>query len=277
MPIPHDAISVVPAPVPRARSCFRQRPRRPARLRHLHRRRKRCAAGDRRQRPCEARRVKVAEQAAEERQAEQPRIDRGLERRAAQCRDPTERGGGDQQRDQPPPIGGEAGDGDHRAGQEGQLLAELDSSQLEVQVSIQQANVDRLKNDIESQEMQLADMRRQFERSVQLHERGLLENTLVVWMGEFGRTPKFKSDGGREHYAEGWLVGLSGAGVRGGQVIGATDAEGVHVTDRPVSVQDLFATFCHVLSIDPHEEYLTTDRRPIKIVDGGQVLAELFS
>jgi uncharacterized protein (DUF1501 family) len=109
-----------------------------------------------------------------------------------------------------------------------------------------------------------------------LADRGMLENTLVVWMGEFGRTPKFKTDGGREHYAEGWLVGLSGAGVRGGQVIGATDPDGVHVTDRPVSVQDLFMTFCQVLSIDPHEEYQTTDRRPIRIVEGGQVISELF-
>ena len=96
-------------------------------------------------------------------------------------------------------------------------------------------------------------------------------------MGEFGRTPKFKSDGGREHYAEGWLLGMSGAGVRGGQVIGATDRDGVHVTDRPLSVQDLFVTFCQVLSIDPANEYLTTDRRPIKIVEGGQVIHELFS
>jgi uncharacterized protein (DUF1501 family) len=109
-----------------------------------------------------------------------------------------------------------------------------------------------------------------------LAERGLLDNTLVVWMGEFGRTPKFKSDGGREHYAEGWLAGLSGAGVRGGQVIGATDADGVHVTDRPVGVQDLFQTFCQVLSIEPGHEYLTTDRRPVKVVDGGQVIHELF-
>jgi hypothetical protein len=110
-----------------------------------------------------------------------------------------------------------------------------------------------------------------------LADRGLLENTLVVWMGEFGRTPKLKSDGGREHYAEGWLVGLSGAGVRGGQVVGATDRDGVHVTDRPVGVQDLFVTFCKVLSINPTEEYLTTDRRPVKIVDGGEVIRELFS
>ena len=110
-----------------------------------------------------------------------------------------------------------------------------------------------------------------------LAERGLLENTLVVWMGEFGRTPKFKSDGGREHYTDGWQAAFSGAGVRGGQVIGATDANGVHVSDRPVGVHDLFATFCHVLGIDGSREYLTTDRRPIKIVDRGQVVQELFS
>jgi len=110
-----------------------------------------------------------------------------------------------------------------------------------------------------------------------LADRGLLEKTLVVWMGEFGRTPKMKSDGGREHYSEGWPVCLSGAGVRGGQVIGATDANGIKVTDRPVGVQDLFQSFCHVLGIDPKHEYLTTDRRPIKIVEGGQVISELFS
>jgi hypothetical protein len=110
-----------------------------------------------------------------------------------------------------------------------------------------------------------------------LHDRGLLENTLVVWMGEFGRTPKFKADGGREHYSDGWIVGLSGAGVRGGQVIGKTDFQGIGVTDRPVSVQDLFVSFCQVLGIDPHEEYLTTDQRPIKIVEGGTVIGELFA
>jgi hypothetical protein len=112
---------------------------------------------------------------------------------------------------------------------------------------------------------------------VDLAERGLLENTLVAWMGEFCRTPKIKPDGGRDHYSEGWLVGLSGAGVRGGQVIGATDPQGVKVTDRPVRVQDLFVTFCQVLGVDPHEEYLTPDRRPIKIVEGGAVIGELFA
>jgi len=109
-----------------------------------------------------------------------------------------------------------------------------------------------------------------------LADRGMLDNTLVVWMGEFCRTPKFKPDGGREHYSEGWQVGFSGAGVRGGQVIGATDADGVEVTDRPVGVGDLFMTFARVLEIDPSEEYITADRRPIKIVDHGAVIRELF-
>jgi uncharacterized protein (DUF1501 family) len=111
---------------------------------------------------------------------------------------------------------------------------------------------------------------------VDLAQRGLLDNTLVVWMGEFCRTPKFKPDGGREHYSEGWQVGFSGAGVRGGQVIGGTDADGVKVTDRPVSVGDLFMTFCQVLDVDPAEEYVTADRRPIKIVEHGAVVGELF-
>src|SRR5262249_32246328 len=80
-----------------------------------------------------------------------------------------------------------------------------------------------------------------------LDERGMLENTLVVWIGEFGRTPKLKPDGGRDHYATGWLTALSGGGVRGGRVIGATDKDGVDVTDRPVGVADLYVSFCKVL------------------------------
>jgi hypothetical protein len=109
-----------------------------------------------------------------------------------------------------------------------------------------------------------------------LADRGLLDKTLVVWMGEFCRTPKLKSDGGRDHYSEGWIVGISGAGVKTGQVIGATDKEGGHVTDRPVGVQDLFVTFCTILGLNPHAEYTTTDARPIKLVDGGELISELI-
>ncbi len=109
-----------------------------------------------------------------------------------------------------------------------------------------------------------------------LEDRGLLENTLVVWMGEFGRTPKIKNDGGRDHYAKGWITCLSGAGVKTGQVIGATDKDGVDVTDRPVSVQDLFVTFCKVLGFDPHDEYYTNENQPIQLVKGGELISELF-
>lgn len=110
-----------------------------------------------------------------------------------------------------------------------------------------------------------------------LADRGMLDDTLVIWMGEFGRTPKIKTDGGRDHYSKGWITCLSGAGVHGGQVIGATDKDGVDVSDRPVSVQDLFVSFCHVLGINPREEYVTPDERPIKLVEGGELIKELFS
>lgn len=109
-----------------------------------------------------------------------------------------------------------------------------------------------------------------------LAERGMLENTLVVWMGEFGRTPKFKADGGRDHYARGWCVGLSGCGVKPGQVIGATDKDGVEVTDRPLKVQDLFVSFCHALGLDARSEYFTNENQPHKLVKGGELIKELF-
>jgi uncharacterized protein (DUF1501 family) len=109
-----------------------------------------------------------------------------------------------------------------------------------------------------------------------LADRGMLDNTLVVWMGEFGRTPKFDAEGGRDHYSEGWLTCLSGGGVKMGQVIGATDAEGVKVIDRPVGVQDLFVSFCHVLGMDPHSEYYTELNQPLKLVEHGELIKELF-
>lgn len=109
-----------------------------------------------------------------------------------------------------------------------------------------------------------------------LHDRGMLDNTLVVWMGEFGRTPKFDKDGGRDHYSDGWITCFSGGGVKMGQVIGATDADGQKVTDRPVDVKDLFVTFCHVLGLDPHHEYVTDQDQPLKLVEGGKLITELF-
>jgi len=110
-----------------------------------------------------------------------------------------------------------------------------------------------------------------------LKSRGLLEKTLVIWMGEFGRTPRINARGGRDHYPKAFNVALAGARVAGGQVIGATDSNGRDVAERPVSVSDLFRTFCHALTIDPENENMSPIGRPIKIVEEGHTVDEVFS
>lgn len=109
-----------------------------------------------------------------------------------------------------------------------------------------------------------------------LKERGMLERTLVIWMGEFGRTPRINGNTGRDHFPQASNLALAGAGVCGGQVVGATNATGSAVKDRPVSVPDLFCTFCDALKISPRKENLGPLDRPIKIVDGGSVVKEVF-
>jgi uncharacterized protein (DUF1501 family) len=109
-----------------------------------------------------------------------------------------------------------------------------------------------------------------------LDERGRLDDTLVIWMGEFGRTPKINPRSGRDHYPKAFNVALAGGGVRGGQVIGETDAGGTTVSERPVSVQDLFRSVCTSLGIDADQENMSPIGRPIPIVDGGSAVAELF-
>jgi hypothetical protein len=113
-----------------------------------------------------------------------------------------------------------------------------------------------------------------------LKQRGLLETTLVVWMGEFGRTPKINARGakpGRDHYPRAWSLVLAGGGIKGGQVIGKTDKEGASVVERPVSALDFLATVCKVLGIDPEKQNQTPIGRPIRIVDKGhKVIQELL-
>jgi uncharacterized protein (DUF1501 family) len=110
-----------------------------------------------------------------------------------------------------------------------------------------------------------------------LKERGMLERTLVIWMGEFGRTPRINPNTGRDHFPRAFNMALAGAGIQGGRAIGATSEDGTSVTERPVSVADLFCTFCRALHINPRKENLSTLGRPIKIVDGGQPVQELFA
>ena len=86
-------------------------------------------------------------------------------------------------------------------------------------------------------------------------------------MGEFGRTPKINPQAGRDHFPTAWTTVLAGGGIKGGQVIGNTGADGMEVKDRPVSVPDLLATVCKGLGIDPMGQNDSDIGRPIRIVD----------
>ncbi|MBM4077433.1 MAG: DUF1501 domain-containing protein, partial [Planctomycetes bacterium] len=110
-----------------------------------------------------------------------------------------------------------------------------------------------------------------------LAESGRLEKTLVIMLSEFGRTPTINKDAGRDHYPQVFSGFMAGGGIRGGTVIGSSDGEGREVKDRPVKVADLHATFCHALGIDPTIEVMTPLQRPMKLVDGGEVISELFA
>ena len=100
-----------------------------------------------------------------------------------------------------------------------------------------------------------------------LRTRGLLESTLIVWMGEFGRTPKINPQAGRDHFPAAWTTVLAGGGIKGGQVIGSTGADGMEAKDRPVMVPDLLATVCKGLLIDPMAQNDSDVGRPIRLVD----------
>jgi hypothetical protein len=100
-----------------------------------------------------------------------------------------------------------------------------------------------------------------------LKERGLLDTTTVVWMGEFGRTPVINPRNGRDHYPNAWSVVLGGGGISGGQAAGRTSDDGLTVEERPVSVPDLLATVCRAIGIDPAKQNMSNVNRPIRIVD----------
>lgn len=110
-----------------------------------------------------------------------------------------------------------------------------------------------------------------------LRDRGMLDKTLVVWLGEFGRTPRVNPRAGRDHYPRAFSAVLAGGGVRGGQVIGETNEAGTDVIARPVTVHDLFRSIYHTLGIDADHENVSRAGRPIKLVDGGEVVEELFT
>ncbi|WP_425617107.1 DUF1501 domain-containing protein [Anatilimnocola sp. NA78] len=109
-----------------------------------------------------------------------------------------------------------------------------------------------------------------------LDQRGLLDTTLVIAMGEFGRTPKLNTRGGRDHWPRVFSAVLAGAGIRGGQVIGASDRVGESPAERPITPSDLAATIYTLLGIDPRQTLLTSDGRPVQVNSGGKLIHELI-
>lgn len=109
-----------------------------------------------------------------------------------------------------------------------------------------------------------------------LAQRGLLDQTLVIAMGEFGRTPKLNPRGGRDHWPRVFSVVLAGGGVRGGQVIGTSDRVGESPRDNPVTPSDLARTIYKLLGVDPDQDLHTADGRPVQINQGGKVIGEMM-
>jgi uncharacterized protein (DUF1501 family) len=103
-----------------------------------------------------------------------------------------------------------------------------------------------------------------------LHQRGLLDSTLVIATAEFGRTPEINGMGGRDHWPNAFSLTLAGAGITGGRVYGASDEKGMFVRDNPVEVPDLFATIYKKLGIDYEKEYISNIGRPFKLADKGK-------
>jgi len=104
---------------------------------------------------------------------------------------------------------------------------------------------------------------------------GMLDETLVVAMGEFGRTPRINQNGGRDHHGRANCALFAGAGMPKGALIGRTDGKGDSPVDRSITPSDLAATLYSALGIDPNYQFETPDGRPIRLVDGGRPLPEL--
>ena len=110
-----------------------------------------------------------------------------------------------------------------------------------------------------------------------LEQRGLLEDTAIIWMGEFSRTPRINQNAGRDHWARSWSVVVGGAGMKGGIAVGATNEDGTRVETEPYSSQDVMASVCKALGISLQTTYTSNSGRPMKIANSGKVITELFA
>ena len=109
-----------------------------------------------------------------------------------------------------------------------------------------------------------------------LQASGLMENTMVIALGEFGRTPKINKDGGRDHWPFAMSVLMAGAGIPGGQIVGATDAKGYHASENVYRPEDFAASLYTKMGIDPNQSFDTSGGRPVHLVNEGRLIKELF-
>ena len=105
----------------------------------------------------------------------------------------------------------------------------------------------------------------------ELQERSLLENTTILWISEFGRTPVINGSGGRDHFPAAWSCVFAGGGIRGGQTFGKTSADGTTVEEKQVGIGDVLATLCAALGVPPDRENITPADRPVKLAEGAPI------
>lgn len=109
-----------------------------------------------------------------------------------------------------------------------------------------------------------------------LDRQSMLGETLVLWATEFGRTPRVNANNGRDHFARAWSAVVAGGGLAGGRVVGSTSADGMEIAERPVGVEDLFATLYDRLGIDASKKMMTPEGRPVAILEKGTPIKELL-
>jgi len=110
-----------------------------------------------------------------------------------------------------------------------------------------------------------------------LENEGLLQDTAIIWMGEFSRTPRINGNAGRDHWARSWSVVVGGGGIKGGIAVGKTNEDGTSVETEPYTSQDVMASICKALGISLETTFTSKSGRPMKIANGGKVIKELFA
>ena len=144
-------------------------------------------------------------------------------------------------------------------------------------VQINQSGYDTHSNHYPAQENLLRDLDKSMSKLiVDLEQRGLLQDTVVIAAGEFGRTPKMNPNKGTDHWFNGYSLAVAGGGFQGGSIYGVTPPDGNGVSENPVTIPDFMATLMHAIGINPEKEYHDSFNRPIKLVDDGKILTDLM-